>query len=50
MYALENVFFLTQNEVANEKAANDLLMKACEAAVRTREDLKEKSTVAEVFT
>lgn len=39
-----------QNETQMAFAENDLLKKACDAAEKAQEDLKEKSTVTEVLT
>lgn len=41
---------MIQNEAEISFAENDLLKKACEAAEKAQDDLKEKSAVTEVFT
>lgn len=47
---LQSLYFIfIQNEAEVAFAENDLLKKACEAAEKAQEDLKEKSTVTEVF-
>lgn len=49
IYALDSSFFLLiQNEAEVAFSENNVLKKACEAAEKAKEDLMEKSTVAEV--